>query len=169
MDSHGIDQAHAGRDHTSLGSARLLVLHGPNLNLLGTREPHLYGSTTLGAIDARLRALAGARGVRLDTFQSNHEGALIDRVHAARAERVGYIVINPGGYTHTSVALRDALAGVAIPFVEVHLSNVHRREPFRHHSYFSDIATGTICGLGHQGYDFAVQFALDAVARGPAA
>lgn len=165
----GTNQDGAGQARADRDEIRLLILHGPNLNLLGTREPHIYGSTTLAEVDTRLRALAGARGARLDTFQSNHEGALIDRVHAARAERVDHIVINPAGLTHTSVALRDALAGVAIPFVEVHLSNIHRREPFRHHSYFSDVATGLICGLGHQGYDFAVQFALDVVARARAA
>ena len=139
---------------------RILVLHGPNLNLLGTREPKIYGRETLAAIDARLQATAAAHGAKLDAFQSNHEGALIDRVQAAKAERVAWIVINPGGLTHTSVALRDALAGVAIPFVEVHLSNVHAREPFRRHSYFSDIATGSIVGLGSRGYDLALEYAL---------
>ena len=142
---------------------RLLILHGPNLNLLGTREPHIYGSTTLPEVDDRLVALGRAHGAVLDTFQSNHEGVLIDRIHAARGEQVDYIVINPGAFTHTSVALRDALAGVAIPFVEVHLSNIHRREPFRHHSYFSDLAVGVICGLGDRGYDYAVQFAIQAL------
>ncbi len=142
-------------------TASLLVLHGPNLNLLGTREPAIYGADTLADINARLVAQAKARGAKLAAFQSNHEGGLIDRIHAARNEGVGFIVINPGGFTHTSVALRDALAGVAIPFVEVHLSNVHAREPFRHHSYFSDKAAGTIVGLGAKGYAFAVEFALD--------
>ena len=142
---------------------RLLILHGPNLNLLGTREPQIYGSTTLPEVDDRLVALGRAHGAVLDTFQSNHEGVLIDRIHAARGEQVDYIVINPGAFTHTSVALRDALAGVAIPFVEVHLSNIHRREPFRHHSYFSDLAVGVICGLGDQGYDYAVQYAIQAL------
>jgi 3-dehydroquinate dehydratase-2 len=139
----------------------ILVIHGPNLNLLGTREPAIYGSDTLATIEARLDARAKARNVRLATFQSNHEGAIVDRIHAARDERIGFIVINPAGFTHTSVAIRDALTGVAIPFVEVHLSNVHAREAFRHHSYFSDKAVGTIAGLGARGYEFAVDFALD--------
>lgn len=137
-----------------------LVLHGPNLNLLGTREPAVYGHTTLAQIDADLVQLAAKQGVRLETFQSNHEGALIDRVQAARTDGSTFIIINPGGLTHTSVALRDALAAVALPFVEVHLSNIHRREPFRHHSYFSDLAVGVICGLGPQGYRLAVEYAL---------
>jgi 3-dehydroquinate dehydratase-2 len=138
----------------------LLVLHGPNLNLLGTREPAVYGATTLAQIDAELQQIAAEAGVSLQTFQSNHEGALIDRVHAAAQDGTQAIVINPGGFTHTSVALRDALAGVALPFVEVHLSNIHRREPFRHHSYFSDLAEGVICGLGAAGYPLAVRYLL---------
>jgi 3-dehydroquinate dehydratase II len=143
----------------------ILVIHGPNLDLLGTREPGIYGADTLAAIDARLMQRALARNAALKTFQSNHEGAIVDRIHAARDQRVGYIVINPAAFTHTSVAIRDALSGVAIPFVEVHLSNVHAREPFRHHSYFSDKATGTIVGLGARGYEFAVDFALDRLER----
>ncbi|MCU0805670.1 MAG: type II 3-dehydroquinate dehydratase [Burkholderiales bacterium] len=139
---------------------RILVLHGPNLNLLGVREPEIYGRETLALVNARLAEKAAAHGARLDAFQSNHEGALIDRVQAARNEGVDWIVINPGGLTHTSVALRDALAGVAIPFVEVHLSNVHAREPFRRHSYFSDIAAGSIVGLGSRGYDLALEYVL---------
>ena len=139
---------------------KILVLHGPNLNLLGTREPAIYGRETLGDIDRRLARLAQAYGVALECFQSNHEGALIERVHDAKAQGFVFIVINPAGYTHSSVALRDALAAVGIPFIEVHLSNVHAREPFRHHSYLSDIAVGTICGLGSRGYDLALQFAL---------
>lgn len=139
---------------------KILVLHGPNLNLLGAREPEIYGRETLGDIDRRLARLAQAYGVALECFQSNHEGALIERVHDAKTQGFAFIVINPAGYTHTSVALRDALAAVRIPFIEVHLSNVHAREPFRHHSYFSDIAVGTICGLGSRGYDLALQFAL---------
>lgn len=139
----------------------LLVLHGPNLNLLGLREPDVYGRTTLAEIDASLVALANDRQASLQTFQSNHEGALVDRIHAARTDGTDFIVINPAAFTHTSVALRDALAGVAIPFVEVHLSNVHRREAFRHHSYFSDLAVGVVCGLGAAGYRSAVSFALD--------
>lgn len=138
----------------------LLVLHGPNLNLLGTREPELYGSETLAAIDRRLLARAKQAGAKIATFQSNFEGELIDRVHRARAEAIDFIIINPAGCTHTSVALRDALAAVAIPFLEVHLTNVHAREPFRRHSYFSDVAVGVICGLGSRGYDFALEFAL---------
>lgn len=139
---------------------KLLVLHGPNLNLLGTREPHLYGNETLADIDQRLVARARARGVLLETFQSNFEGALIERVHAAKKEEVAAIVINPAALTHTSIGLRDALTGVSIPFVEVHLSNVHAREPFRHHSYFSDVALGCVVGLGSRGYDFALDYLL---------
>lgn len=141
-------------------ATHLLVLHGPNLNLLGTREPEIYGSKTLDQINADLGAIAANAGVKLEAFQSNHEGALIDRVQAARRDGVDFIVINPGGFTHTSVALRDALLGVAIPFVEVHLSNVHAREDFRRHSYFSDVAVGVIAGLGTAGYDAAVRFAI---------
>ncbi len=143
---------------------QILVLHGPNLNLLGTREPAVYGSTTLAEIDAALAAQAQAAGATLRSLQSNHEGVLIDRVQAARTDGTGFIVINPGAYTHTSVALRDALAAVAIPFVEVHLSNVHRREAFRHHSYFSDLAEGVIVGLGAAGYRAALAYALDRLA-----
>lgn len=138
----------------------ILVVHGPNLNLLGTREPGIYGATTLAQIDADLTKIAKDVGVALNTFQSNHEGALIDRVQAARDDGTRYIVINPAALTHTSVGLRDALAAVRLPFVEVHLSNVHRREPFRHHSYFSDLAVGVICGLGPRGYAAAVHHAL---------
>ncbi|HSG22149.1 MAG TPA: type II 3-dehydroquinate dehydratase [Azonexus sp.] len=141
--------------------ARILVMHGPNLNLLGTREPEHYGRVTLTDINVGLARLAEAAGVELDAFQSNHEGALIERIHAAREQGVRAIIINPAAYTHTSVALRDALAAVAIPFVEVHLSNVHAREPFRHHSYFSDLAIGVICGLGHQGYMLALEYLLN--------
>jgi 3-dehydroquinate dehydratase-2 len=147
----------------------ILVLHGPNLNLLGTREPQVYGSTTLEQINSDLIAHADRRGAALRAFQSNHEGALIDRVHAARTDGTAFILINPGGYTHTSVALRDALAGVALPFIEVHLSNVHRREPFRHHSYFSDLAEGVILGLGAMGYRVALDAALDRLGAPPMA
>ena len=140
---------------------RVLVLHGPNLNLLGTREPEHYGRTTLADINRALAERAATAGVELEAFQSNHEGALIERIHAAREQGVSFIVINPAGYTHTSVALRDALAGVAIPFVEVHLSNVHAREPFRHHSFFSDLAVGVICGLGREGYALALEFVIN--------
>jgi 3-dehydroquinate dehydratase-2 len=146
----------------------ILVLHGPNLNLLGTREPGVYGSATLSQINEELARLAAAAGVTLQTFQSNHEGALIDRVHAAASDGTQAIVINPAGLTHTSVALRDALAAVALPFIEVHLSNIHRREPFRHHSYFSDLAEGVICGLGAAGYRLALNHLLER-ARSPSA
>jgi 3-dehydroquinate dehydratase-2 len=139
----------------------LLVLHGPNLNLLGTREPEVYGSATLADIDADLTAMATARGATLATFQSNHEGALVDRIQAARIDGTEFIVINPAAFTHTSVALRDALAGVGLPFVEVHLSNVHRREDFRRKSFLSDLAIGVVCGLGVASYRSAVAYALD--------
>ena len=141
--------------------ARILVVHGPNLNLLGTREPEHYGRVTLSDINLGLVRMAEGVGVDLEAFQSNHEGALIERIHAAREQGVRAIIINPAAYTHTSVALRDALAGVAIPFVEVHLSNVHAREPFRQHSYFSDLAIGVICGLGHEGYQLALEYLLN--------
>lgn len=143
--------------------ARILVIHGPNLNLLGTREPEHYGRTTLADINLALAQLAATADVELEAFQSNHEGALIERIHAARDQGVRAIIINPAAYTHTSVALRDALAGVAIPFVEVHLSNVHARESFRHHSYFSGLAIGVICGLGHEGYRFALEYLLNKI------
>lgn len=142
------------------GKSRILVIHGPNLNLLGLREPEIYGHDTLADINASLTLQAKAAGAELITFQSNHEGDLVDRVQAARSEGIAYIVLNPGGYTHTSVALRDALAAVAIPFIEVHLSNIHAREPFRRHSYFSDLAAGVICGLGSHGYRLALECAL---------
>lgn len=143
---------------------RLLVLHGPNLNLLGTREPGHYGSTTLAEINLALAHRAEAVGVQLEAFQSNHEGALIERVHAAQQQGVRYLIINPAAYTHTSIALRDALAGTNIPFVEVHLSNVHAREPFRHQSYFSDLAIGVITGLGSEGYLLALEYLLGRIA-----
>ena len=138
----------------------ILVLHGPNLNLLGTREPAIYGHTTLADIHTAMEAQARANGVRLESFQSNHEGELIDRVQSAREQGVAFIIINPAAYTHTSIALRDALAAVAIPFIEVHLSNIHSRESFRRQSCFSDIATGVIAGLGAQGYTLALEAAL---------
>ncbi|MBS7404650.1 MAG: type II 3-dehydroquinate dehydratase [Oxalobacter sp.] len=138
----------------------ILLLNGPNLNLLGTREPDIYGRTTLDDIVSDMHALVEAAGGKLSSFQSNHEGALIDRIHQAQRDHVDAIVINPGGLTHTSVSLRDALAGVNIPFFEVHISNIHQREPFRHHSYLSDIAKGVICGFGTDGYRIAVEFAL---------
>ena len=136
----------------------ILLLNGPNLNLLGTREPQIYGADTLADVEQRFVESAQALGLAAQCFQSNHEGALIDRIHAARLEGVQGFVVNPGGLTHTSVALRDAFAGVALPVVEVHISNVHKREEFRHHSYISGIAEGVIAGLGVAGYQFALQF-----------
>jgi 3-dehydroquinate dehydratase II len=144
---------------------RVLVIHGPNLNLLGTREPAIYGDETLALINRRLTAAGRVAGADVLSFQSNLEGALIDRVQRAKREKVDFIIVNPAGYTHTSVALRDALAGVAIPFIEVHLSNVQAREAFRHRSFFSDLAVGTICGLGSRGYDFALEYALKAPSK----
>ncbi len=138
----------------------VLVIQGPNLNLLGSREPQVYGHTTLSDIHHGLESQAKDAGIRLNTFQSNHEGELIDCIQKAKQDGVDYIIINPGGFTHTSVALRDALAGVAIPFVEIHISNIHKREPFRHKSFLSDIAVGVICGLGVEGYRAAIDFAL---------
>jgi len=139
--------------------ARILLINGPNLNLLGEREPEHYGAMTLAQLEERLAVLAKELGHELTCFQSNAESALIDRVQAARKESVAWIVINPAGYTHTSVALRDALAAVSIPFTEVHLSNVHAREPFRRHSYFSDHAVGVVAGLGPLGYEAALRHA----------
>lgn len=136
--------------------ANLLVLNGPNLNLLGTREPGHYGNDSLEQIDQRLSQQAEAAGHRLESFQSNAEHELVERIHRARKEDVDWIIFNPAAFTHTSIALRDALAGVEIPFIEVHLSNVHARESFRRHSYFSDIAGGVISGLGAQGYELAL-------------
>nr|WP_314584958.1 type II 3-dehydroquinate dehydratase [uncultured Pseudomonas sp.] len=144
--------------------AHLLVLHGPNLNLLGTREPGVYGATALAQINADLEARATAAGHRLQYLQSNAEHLLIERIHAARDEGVDFILINPAAFTHTSVALRDALLAVSIPFIEVHLSNVHKREAFRHHSYFSDVAVGVICGLGASGYRLALEAACEQLA-----
>lgn len=137
------------------------MLHGPNLNMLGTREPEIYGRENLAAINRRLVARANKEGVALEVFQSNQEGDLIERVHAAKTRGISWIIVNPGGLTHTSVALRDAFASVDIPFIEVHLSNIYSREPFRRHSYFSDLAVGTVCGLGSRGYDLALEFALE--------
>lgn len=139
---------------------QILLLNGPNLNLLGTREPQVYGADTLADVESRARLQVEAAGWHFSCLQSNHEGVLIDRIHAAKQEGVTAIVINPGGLTHTSVALRDALAGVAIPFLEVHISNVHSRESFRHHSFLSAIAVGVICGLGIDGYRLAFDFML---------
>ena len=142
-------------DKHQIGS--ILVIQGPNLNLLGTREPEIYGHETLDDIHRQLHTQAQESGVDLDTFQSNHEGEVIDRIHQAKKDGVQFIIINPGGYSHTSVAIRDALVGVSIPFIEVHLSNIHQRESFRHHSYFSDVAVGVICGLGSIGYRLALE------------
>jgi 3-dehydroquinate dehydratase-2 len=139
---------------------QVLVLHGPNLNLLGTREPTVYGMATLDDINQALIRRGDEAGARIEHFQHNHEGALVDRIHLARRDQVDFILINPAAYTHTSVALRDALAAVAIPFVEVHLSNIYAREAFRHHSYLSDLAVGVVSGLGAQGYELALEYAL---------
>ena len=138
----------------------ILVLHGPNLNLLGTREPEHYGRDTLAQIDARLKKRAADAGARLESCQSNAEAELVNRIHQAAKEGVDFILINPAAFTHTSVALRDAIAAVGIPYIEVHLSNVFAREPFRHHSYFSDLAVGVISGLGPLGYELALDYAL---------
>ena len=143
--------------------ARILLINGPNLNLLGEREPQTYGHTSLAEIENRLIAQAAAVGLTLATLQSNAEHELIDAIHAARTQDVGFVIINPGAFTHTSIALRDALLGVAIPFIEVHLSNVHAREKFRQHSYLSGVAAGVITGLGVQGYEFALQAAVTAL------
>lgn len=143
----------------------ILVLHGPNLNMLGTREPEVYGHETLADIDERLQEKAAEHGHHLLHMQSNAEYELIERIHEARTEGVDFIIINPAAFTHTSVALRDAILASEIPFIEVHLSNVHAREAFRHHSYFSDIAEGVICGLGSQGYELALQAAMQRIHR----
>lgn len=147
----------------------ILVLNGPNLNLLGTREPQVYGSMTLAQITAELVELGAKAGVKVDCFQSNHEGALVDRIQAARDDGTEFAIINPGAYTHTSIAIRDAFAGVALPFIELHISNVFRREAFRHHSYLSDLAVGVICGLGVHGYRAALEYALAHGLRRPPA
>ena len=136
---------------------KILLINGPNLNLLGTREPAKYGRTTLPEVEAMCREAGTALGAQVDCFQSNHEGAIVDRIHAAHAEGVAGVVINPGAYTHTSVAIRDAFAGTALPFAEIHISNVHAREPFRHHSYLSEIAAGVVVGFGVEGYLLALR------------
>lgn len=141
---------------------RILVLHGPNLNLLGTREPGVYGNQTLAEINQQLQVLAAQGGAHCECFQSNHEGGLVDRIQAAASDQTDFIIINAAAYTHTSVAVRDALAAVAIRFIEVHLSNVHRRESFRHVSYLSDLAQGVIVGLGAFGYEAAMRYVLEA-------
>jgi 3-dehydroquinate dehydratase-2 len=140
--------------------ARILVLHGPNLNLLGRREPEIYGRATLADIHASMEAQARACGVQVESFQSNSEGELIDRIQAAASEGIEFIIIHPGAYSHTSIAIPDALRGVAIPYIEVHISNIHAREAFRHYSYFSAGAAGVICGFGIQGYELALDAAL---------
>lgn len=147
---------------------KILVVHGPNLNLLGTREPEHYGASTLDDINRQLTQTAEANGASLSHTQSNAEHELVDAIHAAAADGVNFIIINPAAFTHTSVALRDALLGTAIPYIEVHLSNVHARESFRHHSYFSDKAVGVICGLGADGYQYALQAALNQLQSNPA-
>lgn len=146
--------------------ANFLLLHGPNLNLLGTREPEIYGRATLAQIDARLQEQAAAAGHALQAFQSNAEHALVDRIQAAATDGTGFILINPAAFTHTSVAIRDALAAVALPFIEVHLSNPHAREPFRRTSYFSDLAVGVVCGFGPASYSLALSAAIDRLAAG---
>lgn len=147
--------------------ARVLLLNGPNLNLLGTREPSVYGTDTLDAIEKRAAVVARESGHELVSFQSNAEHELIERIHRARGDAVDFVIINPGAFTHTSIALRDALLGTALPFIEVHLSNTHAREAFRRHSYFSDIAVGVICGLGAYGYEVAIRAAAQRLARTP--
>ena len=140
----------------------ILVLNGPSLNLLGTREPAVYGSQTLADIERELATVAAKKSAHVEFFQSNHEGAMIDRIHQARSDGTDFIIVNAGAFTHTSVALRDALAAVSLRFIEVHLSNVHRREEFRHRSYLAELAVGTIVGLGASGYRYALDFALNA-------
>ncbi len=147
------------------GSKSILVLHGPNLNLLGLREPEHYGSATLESINRQLTKRADSAGIVLEAFQSNSEAELIGKVQSLAGNKADFIIINPAAFTHTSVALRDALAAVRIPFIEVHLSNVHARESFRHHSYFSDIAVGVICGLGAQGYELALEYAINTLSN----
>jgi 3-dehydroquinate dehydratase-2 len=141
-------------------SRSVLVLHGPNLNLLGTREPALYGRDTLATINGRLEAKAKAAGVRIECFQTNHEGVMVDRVQRAGKEGVGFILLNPAAFTYSSIALRDALTAVKIPFIEVHLSNIHAREPWRAHSHFTAVAIGSVQGLGARGYELALEYAL---------
>ena len=141
-------------------STSILVLNGPNLNLLGTREPHLYGKETLPMIERRLMATGKAAGVTVECFQTNHEGVIVDRVQQAKRDAVGFILLNPAAFTYSSIALRDALTAVQIPFVEVHLSNIHAREPWRAHSHFTAVAVGSVLGLGSRGYDLALDFAI---------
>ncbi len=145
----------------NISAKNILVIHGPNLNLLGRREPEIYGKTTLDDINRKLSAISLTAEVRLDTFQSNNEGELINRVQQAMDDETDFIIINPAGLTHTSIALRDAIAATGVPFIEIHLSNIYAREAFRHKSYFSDLAIGVISGLGAKGYELALQFALN--------
>jgi 3-dehydroquinate dehydratase-2 len=142
-------------------SRSVLLLNGPNVNLLGTREPHLYGRDTLAQIEQRLAARAKAAGVKLECLQTNHEGVAVDRVQQAQRDYVGFIILNPAAFTYSSVALRDALTAVQIPFIEVHLSNIHAREPWRAHSHFTAVAVGSILGLGSRGYDLALEYAIE--------
>ena len=144
--------------------SKVLVINGPNLNLLGTREPAVYGATTLAQIEAELKSLAAERGHALESFQSNAEHDLVNRIQAARGDGTAFLLINPAAFTHTSVAIRDALGAVAIPFIEIHLSNPHRREPFRHHSYFSDLAVGVVAGFGAASYRYALDAAIERLA-----
>ena len=149
--------------------AKILLLHGPNLNLLGSREPEVYGRVTLAEIDAGMQQRAAEAGHQLESFQSNAEHALVDRIQAAAGDGTGFVLVNPAAFTHTSVAIRDALAAAAIPFIEVHLSNPHAREPFRRTSYFSDLAVGVVCGFGALGYRLALDAAIDRLRASPAA
>ncbi|MFT4227495.1 type II 3-dehydroquinate dehydratase [Micropruina sp.] len=139
----------------------ILVINGPNLNLLGTREPGIYGATTLADVEAAAIAQGAAAGHQVECFQSNHEGAIIDRLHAARTDGTQFVIINPGAFTHTSVAIRDAFGAAEVPFCEVHISNVHKREAFRHHSYLSDVAVGVMAGFGVMGYALALEFVIE--------
>jgi 3-dehydroquinate dehydratase-2 len=143
----------------------VLLVNGPNLNLLGSREPEVYGTTTLAQVEEQVRALGAAAGVAVECFQSNHEGAIIDRLHAARSDGTEFVIINPGAFTHTSIALRDAFQAAAVPFCEVHISNVYAREPFRHHSYLSDLAVGVMAGFGTRGYTLAMAFVVERLNR----
>jgi 3-dehydroquinate dehydratase-2 len=148
-------------DSAKLSAKNILILHGPNLNMLGTREPGVYGSATLEDINRNLSLLAADSGIQVSFFQHNGESALIDRIHQTAQDGTDFIIINPAAYTHTSIALRDALAAVNLPFIEVHLSNIYSREPFRHRSYFSDLAIGVISGLGAKGYELALKYAME--------
>jgi 3-dehydroquinate dehydratase-2 len=144
----------------------VLLVNGPNLNLLGTRQPEIYGTVTLADVEASVVAQGRVAGVDVACFQSNHEGAIVDRLHEARTDGTAFVIINPGAFTHTSIAIRDAFAAIQVPFCEVHISNVHAREPFRRHSYLSDLAVGVIAGCGTQGYTLAMSFVLEQLAAG---